>query len=78
MVRACNTGVTAAVDSLGREVARLDPSDGKGKVVAAALKAELTPYTYKTLFSKWGNGGILTLSALCLANFLFFGRLFKW
>lgn len=77
LVRACNTGVTAAVDSLGREVARLEERDRKGGAKTGALRVEIVPYTYVTLFSKWGEGAIVLLSLLVLANFIFFRKLFR-
>ena len=60
LVRACNSGITAAVDSLGRTVAQMDEKK-KG-----ALSFELIPYTYRTLYTYWGDKGILCLSFLCL------------
>jgi apolipoprotein N-acyltransferase len=54
LIRACNTGITAVVDSLGKELARLhDPN------TAAVLQAPIQLYHHSTLFTFWGNLGIL-------------------
>jgi apolipoprotein N-acyltransferase len=68
MVRACNTGVTAAVDSLGRII---------GQIVderrADVLVAKVPLYHYYTLYSFWGDWGIVSLSALLLLICFYFG-----
>ncbi len=58
LVRACNTGITAAVDSLGRLVGQI-VEERKSGVLAAAVPT----YTYATLYTFWGDWGIV---ALCL------------
>ncbi len=70
LIRACNTGVTAAVDSLGREVGRLVESNSQGHPYAGALFTSLDTYTYPTLYLLWGDGGILTLSMLFIFIFV--------
>jgi len=65
LVRACNAGVTAAVDSSGQILARLD-TQGRQE---AALGCYLTPYRYSTLFSFWGEAAIISLSLLCLLSY---------
>ncbi len=57
-LRACNTGVTAAIDSLGRTIAKLDTEN------PGYLKAEFPLYSYPTLFKHFGNAPLL---ALCFA-----------
>lgn len=59
MVRACNTGVTAAVDSLGRIVGQIVEEQR-----ADVLVAKVPLYHYSTLYSFWGDWGIVSLSAL--------------
>ncbi len=54
LVRACNTGVTAVIDSLGRTLAKI--TDERK---AAVLVTKVPLYHYKTLFTFWGNFGIL-------------------
>ncbi len=61
LVRACNTGVTGAVDSLGRVVKTLNHRAG-------ALLVEVPSYQYKTLYTLWGDAGIITI---CFALGLF-------
>jgi apolipoprotein N-acyltransferase len=61
MVRACNTGVTAAVDSLGRIIGQI-----VGEQRAEVLVAKVPLYHYATLYSLWGDWGIVSLSALFL------------
>lgn len=60
LLRACNTGVTAGVDSLGRVAGSLNQQS------AGVLVAHIPTYKYFTLFSWWGNVGILTICFLSL------------
>lgn len=59
LLRACNTGVTAGVDSLGRTVAQFEEEKG-------ALLVSLDLYSYRTLYSFWGDAFIVLLSLGCL------------
>lgn len=61
LVRACNTGVTAAVDSLGRVIGKIAEERRLG-----ILSAEVPTYNYKTLYTFWGDWGIVVLSLLLL------------
>lgn len=78
LLRACNTGVTAAVDSLGRTLAKLEEKNEKGQVQKGAIFAEILPYDYFTLFAIWGNSGILIVSFLTFGVFCFFKKVFHW
>lgn len=67
LVRACNTGVTAAIDSLGRTVAVLGgESPEKVEWIADALYVQVPIYTYKTLYSKFGDKLIIGFSLLVI------------
>jgi apolipoprotein N-acyltransferase len=57
LVRACNTGVTAAVDSLGRILGQI-----VDETRADVLVARVPLYHYSTLYSMWGDWGIVVLS----------------
>jgi len=59
MVRACNTGITAAVDSLGRIIGQI--TDERR---ADVLVAQVPLYHYSTLYSFWGDWGIIALSLI--------------
>ena len=65
-LRACNTGVTAALDSLGRPIAKLD-TESSGHLVV-----EFPLYTHFTLFKHFGNLPLLTLCFALLIFHLFF------
>jgi apolipoprotein N-acyltransferase len=60
MVRATNTGVTAAIDEKGRVVARL-PQFTRGE-----LAAQPVPHAGATPFVRWGNLAALVLAAVTL------------
>lgn len=53
LVRACNTGVTAAVDSLGRMICQLGTRDLE--MQKGALIATLNLYTYPTIYAYFGD-----------------------
>jgi apolipoprotein N-acyltransferase len=64
VVRACNTGVTAAVDSLGRTVGQLGTENLE--VQRGALITELNLYTYPTLYTYLGDYLIVALSFILI------------
>ncbi len=65
LVRACNTGVTGAVDSLGRIVKVFGEDMYKLQGQAAAFAVRVPTYHYQTLYSK---GGDLLILSFCLVS----------
>ena len=78
LIRACNTGVSASVDSLGRTVACLKEKNSKNLLYAKALFSEVETYTYSTLYTFWGDWGMVSLCLLFLGNFLSLKREYYW
>lgn len=75
LLRACNTGVTAAIDSLGRSVGVLGgDSPEKAEWVSDALYVQVPTYTYQTLYSKFGDKLIISFSLLVIAITIFFRK----
>jgi len=70
LVRACNTGVTAAIDPLGRAISKMDQHDENRNLQSGAIFAKVPTGTIFTPFLVWGNYGIVCLSALILGVFL--------
>lgn len=70
LLRACNTGITVGVDSLGRTVDKLVEFQENGRVHAGALHLQMNTHGYKTLFLLWGNWGILIISSVFLGLFI--------
>lgn len=62
LVRACNTGVTGAVDSLGRIVGLLGDDHMQMQDKAGSILLQVPLYHYATLYSQFGNFPILGLS----------------
>jgi len=66
VLRACNTGVTAAVDPFGRILSLMKEDDGAG-----VQAITINQFSYPTIFSVCGNGLILTVCFLSMSvNFL--------
>ncbi len=78
LLRACNTGISAAVDSLGRCVGKLEECSDVGRLQAGVLYAEINPYEYRTLYTIWGNGGILCVCLLVLGVFVSLKKELRW
>lgn len=78
LLRACNSGISAAVDSLGRPIGELDQSPKERRLHAGALFAEINPYEYPTLFTVWGNGGILSLCFMFIGTFVLLKKRYQW
>ncbi len=64
VVRACNTGFTCAIDSLGRTMGALGSETPKEKSRAGALYCALPLYTYRTLYTFFGDYLIVSLVSL--------------
>jgi apolipoprotein N-acyltransferase len=62
LLRACNTGITCAIDSLGRPVKTLGESPEKAEWLSDSLRVDVPTYTYPTLYSRLGDHLILCLS----------------
>lgn len=70
LIRACNTGITAAVDSLGRETARLQETKPTGELHAATLYTAVDAREHFTPYLLWGDAGIIGISVLFLGSFI--------
>ena len=64
----CNTGVTVAVDSLGRIVKKLEGEGGEVETVQGAIIAAVPSYTYATLYTFWGDRCILFIAILAVGS----------
>ena len=64
MIRVCNTGVTAIVDSLGRTVAALE---GEG---AGAVIGDVPMYTYPTFYRDFGDLPLLSFCFITVPIFV--------
>jgi apolipoprotein N-acyltransferase len=71
LLRSCNTGITCALDSLGRPIAALNETHEDGKWLADSLEVHVPLYTYSTLYSRYGDAPVLMLCGVCIAFFLF-------
>lgn len=64
LIRACNTGLTCGVDSLGRLVDVLGKTPKEQEWSADALYLKVPTYTYNTLYTVWGDWFIVTISGI--------------
>jgi apolipoprotein N-acyltransferase len=71
MVRSCNMGLTVAIDCFGRIVASLGKDSG-------VLFTQLSKHHFKTLYTFWGDFGIISLCVLFLVLFLGLKQRFNW
>lgn len=76
LIRSCNTGITCAVDSLGRDIALLGENDMQSQKLSGALHVAIPLYTYFTPYSKVGDAFIITLCFLFLLS-RFINKLIK-
>jgi len=62
LLRACNTGVTAVVDSLGKTVSQIGVEGENSEWIADSLRVQVPTYTYATIYSHVGDYLIISLS----------------
>ena len=68
LLRSCNTGITGAYDSLGREIAILGKGKENFEMISDAIRVEVPMVTYWTLYSEVGDGLIV---GFCLISIIF-------
>lgn len=66
LIRACNIGITGAVDSLGRVVTVLGQERTKPEWIFDSIRISVPTYTYQTLYSIIGDNLIIGFSLLML------------
>lgn len=66
LVRACNTGITVAIDALGRDVATLALDAVDPESVSDSLYVSVPSFHYFTVYSLFGDWLIVGLSVLIL------------
>lgn len=69
-IRACHTGVTAVVDSLGRVVAKLPEDSMIRKVLPGVLIAEISLFEYCTPYVIYGDWPVRVISWAAVVIFL--------
>lgn len=74
LIRACNTGITGAVDSFGRTLAILGDTPDEQHDTSDSLHVEVPIEHYNTLYSHLGDKLIVGLSALLAVAFFFANR----
>ncbi len=66
LVRACNTGITGAIDSLGQIVGVLGDDHMQVQELADSIRLDVPLYHYHTFYARFGDWLILGLASLFL------------
>lgn len=77
VLRSCNTGVTGAVSSLGENISVFKNFSQKSQREKGALVFSFVPYSYKTLYTFWGNYFIIFISLSCIGFYAYKQKAFK-
>lgn len=72
LIRACNTGITGACDSLGRVIATLGEDHAASEWLSESLYVSVPMYTFHPLYSKYGDMLIVAFSLAAVLAFLRF------
>jgi apolipoprotein N-acyltransferase len=68
LARACNTGVTGAIDSLERVIDTLGEDHMQAQDVADAILISIPLYHYQTLYARFGDVAIILFSFASLVG----------
>lgn len=71
LVRACNTGVTGAIDSLGRIIGVLGEDHMQDQQVADSIRLNVPLYHYRTFYAQHGDLPVIGLACLCVLGGVF-------
>ena len=76
LVRACNTGITCAVDSLGRVVDSLG-KEGENEWISDSIRIQVPLYHYQTIYSSYGDKPLIGFCFIALFSWLGIGYIRK-
>ena len=69
LIRSCNSGISAAIDSFGRIVAKMEETRNSVNSKGGVLNCRLNTYTFPTLYTFWGEGFIIACCLIiCLSS----------
>lgn len=66
LVRACNTGVTGAIDSFGQIVGIIGEDHMQVQGLADSIRLDVPLYHYRTLYSQFGDLPVIGFACACL------------
>ena len=66
LLRACNTGITAGIDSLGRVTAQLGKDGQNIEAISDSLRVAVPLYSYNTLYTYYGDWLIVGISLFAI------------
>ena len=66
LIRACNTGVTGAVDSLGRVIGKLEDKKGNVERISGCLLVQVPKDCHITGFVLWGEKPLIIACFFCV------------
>jgi apolipoprotein N-acyltransferase len=72
LLRACNTGMTAAIDAMGRVIFQMGEKTDEHTWQSGAASLSFQIYHYPTLYTFWGDKAIVILSFIFTALFFWF------
>lgn len=70
LIRACNTGITGAIDSLGRDILVLNEYNEKSEPLSDSLHVSVPLYHFSTLYTFFGDSLVVGLSMFFVIAFL--------
>ena len=65
-MRACNTGITAGIDSLGRVVGQLGKPGQNIEAISDSIRVKVPLYSYNTLYTYYGDWLIIGISLMAI------------
>ena len=78
LVRACNTGITAGIDSLGRTLNKLGDGGKNSEWVKGALVFPMKISSHPTLYTFWGDAGIIAWMIMFVFAFCRLKFIYQW
>lgn len=70
LVRSANTGVTMAIDCLGRDIAVLQDDNGHSEWISGVLHVDVPSYNYHTLYTRIGDAPVIAFCIIVIALFI--------
>jgi apolipoprotein N-acyltransferase len=70
LVRACNTGITGAMDSFGRIIGVLGEDPMERQKIADSIRLDVPLYHYHTFYAQYGDLSVILFSCFSLVHWM--------